>query len=37
MSDRFNREAFTASLRSAAFLVAVLLAGLAAYDRLIAL
>lgn len=37
MPDHFNRQAFAASLRNAAFLVAVLLAGLAAYDRLITL
>ena len=35
MSDHCHRQAFAASLRNAAFLVAVLLAGLAAYDRLI--
>lgn len=37
MPDHFNRQAFVASLRNAAFLVAVLLAGLVAYDRLITL
>ena len=37
MPDHFNRQAFVAGGRHAAFLVAVLLAGLVAYDRLITL